>query len=418
MANDLIFSQPPAAGPPNILIFGEPETPSSAARFNGRIPLPAFRVSGTALAKRPPRATAGGAVPLPAFMVRGAVRYDSATQRPLVGKVASAWQVAVPVSVATMARHQSAALGSAGRVSRWQRAEGRAGVTAPVWQEAGRARYAAGVLHRAADSVSRSTSLRWQEAGRARNAVRAQWQAAQQLAPAVLAVPYQEANRLRRAVHSGWQEAGNLVHLHGEGFAAAQLIERGWLARWQAAMAPLPGRSVITPPEVDPCYLPDTTLVFREKQKYGTTLIFVCERHSLPPGTGQTVVVPVLEVYSVENSIALTRVGGGDIIEARGSRCRSMRTRGPGGGAQPFRARRCLSCKRMAMATRQSCWRWSTACPIGSWPMRRREIAALRVLTCACRGRGAPRFSISPLCRIRTLRLHRGVRPRSSWRLP
>ncbi|ATA55337.1 hypothetical protein CKY39_20535 [Variovorax boronicumulans] len=318
MANDLIFSQPPAGGPPNILIFGEPETPSSAARFNGRIPLPAFRVSGTALAKRPPRATAGGSVALPAFMARGAVRYDSATHRPLVGKVASAWQVAVPTSIATVARHQSAARGSAGRVSRWQRAEVRAGVTAPVWQEASRARYAAAVRHQAADSVSASAALRWQEAGRARNAARVRWQAAQQLAPAVLAVPYQEANRLRRDVHSGWQEAGSLAHRHGEGFGVAQLIERAWISRWQAAMVPAPGRSAIVPPEVDPCYLPDTTLVFREKQKYSTTLIFICERHSPPPGTGQTVVVPVLEVYSVENSIALTRVDGGDIIEARG----------------------------------------------------------------------------------------------------
>lgn len=297
MANDLIFSQPPAGGPPNILIFGEPETPSSAARFNGRIPLPAFRVSGAALAKRPPRATAGGSVALPAFMVRGAVRYDSATQRSLVGKVASAWQVAVPASVATMARHQSAARGSAGRVSRWQRAEVRAGVTAPVWQEAGRARYAAAVRHQAADSVSTSTSLRWQEAGRTRNAARVRWQAAQQLAPAVLAVPYQEANRLRRDVHSGWQEAGSLAHRHGEGFGAAQLIERGWLARWQAAMAPAPGRSVIEPPEVDPCYLPDTTLVFRERQKYSTTLVFICERHGTTPPGQAPLIIPFLRVY-------------------------------------------------------------------------------------------------------------------------
>ncbi|KQX34689.1 hypothetical protein [Variovorax sp. Root434] len=318
MANDLIFRRPPPGGPPNVLVFGEPEEASGAAYAIGRIPLPSFFMSGAAMVTMPPVATAAGGIPLPAFMLSGTVRYDSATQRPLVGKVSSGWQVAVPTSAAVMTRHQSAARGSAGRVSRWQRAEVRAGATASVWQEAGRARNAATVRHQAAGSVSTSAALRWQEAGRARNAARVRWQAAQQLTPAALAVRYQEADRLRRAVRSDWQEAEDLVHRHGEGFGVAQLIERGWLARWQAAMAPLPGRSVLVPPEVDPCHVPDTTLVFRGKQTHNTTLIFFCERHAPPPGTGQTVVVPVLEVYSVENSIALTRVDGGDIIEAKG----------------------------------------------------------------------------------------------------
>ncbi|MDP9918381.1 hypothetical protein J2W24_004038 [Variovorax boronicumulans] len=319
MVEDLIFRQPPPGGPPNILIFGEPDAPSSGGAIaRGGIPLPTFMLAGRVSATLPPRAHASGAIPLPAFMLAGVARYDSATHRPLVGKVASGWQVAAPASAAVLTRHQVAALGSASRVSRWQRAEVKATVAASVWQDSDRARNAVTVRQQEAGSLSASTALRWQEAGRARNAARLRWQAAQQLAPTPLSVRYQEANRLRRAVHSGWQEAGSLVHRHGEGFGAAQLIERAWIARWQAAMAPMPGRSVIVPPEVDPCYLPDTTLVFREKQKHSTTLVFICERHSLPPGTGQTVVVPVLEVYSVENSIALTRVDGGDIIEARG----------------------------------------------------------------------------------------------------
>ncbi|RSZ40256.1 hypothetical protein EJO66_08980 [Variovorax beijingensis] len=319
MVEDLIFRRPPPGGPPNILIFGEPDAPSSGgAVASGTIPLPAFMVAGNISVSLPPRATASGAIPLPAFMLSGAVRYDSATQRPLVGKVSSGWQVAAPASAGTVARHQGAARGNVGRVSRWQRAELRAGVAASVWQEAGRARNQVAVRHQAAVSVSTSTGLRWQEAGRARNAARVRWQATQQLAPAALGVRYQEAERMRRAVHSPWQEAANLAHRHGEGFGVAQLIERGWLVRWQAAMAPRPGRSVLVPPEVDPCYVPSTRLEFRELQKHATTLIFFCERHAPPPGTGQTVVVPVLEVYSVENSIALTRVNGGQVVEARG----------------------------------------------------------------------------------------------------
>lgn len=298
MVEDLIFREPPPGGPPNILIFGEPDAPSSGgAVANGSIPLPAFMVVGHVSASLPSRAHASGAIPLPAFMLVGVVRYDSATHRPLVGKVSSGWQVAEPVSTAVVARHQSAERGSAGRVSRWQRAEVRAGVAASAWQETGRARYAAGVRHQAAESVSMSTALRWQEAGRVRNALRVRWQAAQQLAPAVLAVRYQEANRLRREVRSGWQAAGSLVHRHGESFGEAQLIERGWVARWQAAMAPPPGRSVVVPPEVNPCYLPDTTLVFRELQRYTKTLIFICERHGTTPPGQAPLFIPFLRVY-------------------------------------------------------------------------------------------------------------------------
>lgn len=298
MVEDLIFRQPPPGGPPNILIFGEPDAPSSGgAVARGSIPLPTFMLAGQVSATPPPRAHASGAIPLPVFMLAGVARYDSATHRPLVGKVSSGWQVAAPASAAVMARHQVAERGSVGRVSRWQRAEVKAGVAASVWQDSGRARNTVTVRHQAAGSLSASTAVRWQEAGRARNAARSTWQAARQLAPTPLSVRYQEANRLRRAVHSGWQEAGSLVRRHGEGFGAAQLVERGWIARWQSAMAPMPGRSVIVPPEVDPCYLPDTLLVFREKQKYSTKLVFICERHGTTPPGQAPLVIPFLRVY-------------------------------------------------------------------------------------------------------------------------
>lgn len=316
-ANDLIFRRPPLGGPPNVLVFGEPEEPSSGAAYAaGRIALPAFMVAGAATVTQPPRGILAGAIPLPSFMVSGAVRYDSSVQRQLIGKVAARWQQARDIEVPTAARHQVAAMARVGRVSRWQKAAPRSVGTSVAWQVAGPARNAAALRYQAADERAIAAAMGWQEAARMGRAVSAQWQAARSIGGG-LAVRWQEAIRMRRDAAARWQAAEAVAHLHREGFGAARQVERAWVSRWQAAMWPQPGRSnVVVPP--DPCYVPSTELVFRRRQTHSTTHIFICERHSLPPGTGQTVVVPVLEVYSVENSIALTRVDGGDIIEARG----------------------------------------------------------------------------------------------------
>ena len=59
MAEDLIFRKPPLDGPPNVLVFGEPDEPTASAAYAlGRIPLPSFMVAGAVSATRPPRATA------------------------------------------------------------------------------------------------------------------------------------------------------------------------------------------------------------------------------------------------------------------------------------------------------------------------------------------------------------------------
>ncbi|MCT8174390.1 hypothetical protein [Variovorax sp. CY25R-8] len=315
--NDLIFRQPLAGGPPNVLVFGEPETPSSGAAYAvGRIPLPAFMVGGAVRVTAPPKATAAGRIPLPAFMVAGSVRYDSAAQRPLIGAVVSRWQQAQNIEAPTLARHQVAATARVGRVSRWQRAEPRSAGTAVAWQEAKQSRAAVSLRHQAAAELGSVNGVRWQEAARVLGAASLRWQAARAVGSGV-GLRWQEAIRMRQAAAVRWQAAEMLLRPHVEAFGAARQIERGWVSRWQAAMWPQPGRSP-TPPGSDPCYVPSTQLVFREPQRHTSALIFICERHGLPPGTGETVVVPILEVYSVENSIALSRVDGGDIIDAKG----------------------------------------------------------------------------------------------------
>lgn len=347
--NDLVFCRPPFSGPPIDLIFGEPdEAPTGAAYAVGRIPLPAFMVAGSAWVTMPPLGTAAGAIALPAFMVRGVVHYDSATERPLVGKVVSAWQAAATVEVGTTARHQNAMKAQAGRIARWQRAVRAVGVTAAAWREGGRARNAVAARHQAADARHADTRLRYQEAMRAREGAAACWQAALAVDPAALGVRYQEAERLRRAADTRWQQARSIDHAHVERFGAARLVERAWLASWQAAMLPPLGRSDVAPPAEDPCYLPSAELRFRERQRFSSTLIFICERHRPPPGTGETVIVPILETYTVQNSITLVRMDSGEEIEALAFS--------------------------MSLDADSWTWRWNATLPGSAWPVIRRGI--------------------------------------------
>lgn len=176
------------------------------------------------------------------------------------------------------------------------------------------------------------------------------WQAAVQLAIRPVGVRHQEANRMRREVAARWQQATSVQLAHHDRFGAALQLDVGRLTRWQAAMYPLPGRSVIVPPVVDPCYVPSTTLIFSERQRYSTTLIFVCERHQPSLGTGETVVVPVLEAYTVQNSITLVRLDSGEEIEALAFS--------------------------MSLDADSWTWRWNATLPGSEWPVIRRGIHA------------------------------------------
>lgn len=354
MVDDLIFRRPPLDGPPNVLVFGEPEEPTSGAAYAfGRIPLPGFFVSGGVIATMPPLATAAGRIPLPVFMVGGVAKYASAVSRPLVGKVSSGWQVAKQVEGGAVAKHQSAQRARVGRVSAWQSAEPAAASIAAAWQDTLRVRAAALAKHQAARQLEAATGIRHQEAGRARLGISARWQEAQRLAPAPVGIRYQEAERMRRGVRASWQEAARAQGRHAERFGAALQLDVGRVSRWQAAMYPQPGRSVVVPPGESPCYVPSTTLVFRERQQHSTTLIFVCERHAPPPGTGETVVVPILEVYTVQNSISLVRLDSGEPIEALAF---SMR-----------------------LDADSWTWQWSATLPGAAWSVIRRGIHAAPV---------------------------------------
>lgn len=91
-----------------------------------------------------------------------------------------------------------------------------------------------------------------------------------------------------------------------------------WVVRYQEAMKPPIGIwTPPEPPEPDPCYIPELPahLVFLDTWTGSPNLLFVCDRHDPdPPEPGETIVVPVKEVYLTINSAVLVRVDNGHFI--------------------------------------------------------------------------------------------------------
>ncbi|MDQ0609528.1 hypothetical protein QFZ83_003699 [Variovorax sp. W1I1] len=354
MVEDLVFRKLPLGGPPNVLVFGEPDEPvSGGAVALGRIALPAFMLSGSATAELPSNAIAAGAIALPAFMLRGALRYDSDAQRLLVGRVSSGWQVAGQVLASVGAKHQAAERLQGAVAGGWRSAAPRAAGVSAAWDDVTRCHRSASTRHQDARRIGARATVRYEDVLRARAQAFMRWQGAVRLSPAVVGVRHQDVERMRRDAGVRWQEADRLLIQRAARGGSAQLIERGIVMRWQEFMRPPAGQSVFVPPGEDPCYVPSNTLVFSARQAHTKTLIFICERHSPPPGTGETVVVPILEAYTVQNSISLVRIDSGEVIEA--------------------------SAFSMSLDADSWTWRWSATLPGAAWPVIRRGIHAAPV---------------------------------------
>jgi len=348
VANDLVFRKAPLAGPPNVLIFGEPQQRVTAAFALGRIALPAFMLAGAALVTMPPQASASGALPLPTFMVSGSVRYTSSVSRPLVGKVEAGWQGAAQVEGGALAAHQNAAPARVSCEAGWQDARAVAADSGVSWQSVATARASAAIAYQAAEQLQMDAAMRHQEAQRCRTELGADWQAARELSTWPVEIRHQSAQGMRRDAATRWQEAIYTQIAHVEGFGVALQAGADTVVRWQAAMPPPPGRSVIPPPVIEPCHVPSTVLLFRQRQDHATTLIFMCDRHLPAPGTGTTVVVPILEAYSVHNSISLVRLDSGEALEALAFS--------------------------MSLDADSWTWRWSATLPGEAWAVVRRGI--------------------------------------------
>lgn len=315
-SNDLIFGLPLDQSFPANLVFGddaEPPVPDVALTVRGRI----TRLRGTAQVGIVRMVSARGKISHGLSGV-ARLRYNTDTQRPLAVKTTGVYQNAMPTEDGLRTGWQEAAPLLTETKIVYEQANPLEVEIRTTWADAVRlhdsieARFQE--AERLATAVLRTT---YQEGQRVRHSVRGLFEEAERLATNVLRSRYQDAYRDRRNLTAvRFQQAIPYSALWTERGGAAQPLAKAWVSRYQEAMKPPIGFwTPPKPPEPDPCYTPELPahLVFVDPWTGSPNLLFVCDRHE-PPEPGETIVVPVKEVYLTINSAVLVRVDNGHFI--------------------------------------------------------------------------------------------------------
>ena len=318
-SNDLIFGLPLDQSLPAHLVFGddsEPSIPDGHLSVKGKI----TRLRGTARIALSKDVTARGRI---TQGLKGTARltYNTDTQRPVVGQVTGVFEQGVPTRDGIRATWQEAvALPTENRVV-YQQAKPIEDGTRGTWSDAVRLHDGLTSQYQEAERLAtRTLRAAYQEGRKVRTAVRALFEEAERLATQTLRARYQDAYRDRRNLTAvRFQQAIPYSALWTERGGAAQPLAKAWVSRYQEAMKPPIGfwtpPKPPKPPEPDPCYTPELPahLVFVDPWTGSPNLLFVCDRHE-PPEPGETIVVPVKEVYLTINSAVLVRVDNGHFI--------------------------------------------------------------------------------------------------------
>lgn len=116
--------------------------------------------------------------------------------------------------------------------------------------------------------------------------------------------------RPRNGPRSRYQQAVRISAEHVAPHETAAPFPIGWQSWWGEAIRPRAGRFELpTEPEEPGCYTPSGALIFKDAIALNGVLLFVCEG-IVPPGPGETVIVPIRRVYVVVNDVRLRRVAG------------------------------------------------------------------------------------------------------------
>lgn len=313
MATDLLFGRAQGTGlSPVELVFGADETvvrPRVDATLTASVPLP------TLSAKVIPRTrvTLTATVPLPSLQADAV--WDSNTSRPTVGQSATAWQPATSSEVGAHAGHTSTKALPQGNVTHWGAglaASEQTTVLIPnnlAKQRNGNRAHHANAVQR----VAGVASAHQQGVSDRRVSTTGVYQEAARIGSGTVTLKHQEGFRYtRRSVTDSFWTAKRLTaRAHTSIVSPARWLNVGKSARHQDAKRPEPGVETHVVPALDPCYLPDTNLLFSQLAG-DTELIFICERHTTPEPEqpGALVVVPVKRVYMVINETSLRRVSG------------------------------------------------------------------------------------------------------------
>lgn len=315
---DLIFDLSHDPGLPAPLVFGEEGgwvAPDAPFTLRGTLPKLKGR-SPVAVVK-----DVGVAGRLPALRGRLRTRYSTDTQRPTVNATLVAFEVADRSHRQSRIAWDAAEVFTNERRGRFQQAVRLPKEIRSVWQETKRVPNALSIRFQEGIRLPIATvRTLYQEAIRLRDGSRVRFQEGIRLDTPLVRLRYQETIRNRRnytAVRfqegvpyfASWVENG--------GYAAP--IHRHTAVRYQLAMRPPIGRWKPEPPKppFEPCYVPEIPahLVFGDLWVHSPHLIFSCDKSDPPgPQPGETVVVPVKEVYLTINSAVLTRVDNGQLI--------------------------------------------------------------------------------------------------------
>lgn len=313
MAVDLAFDRTAASGPPWVLLFGDllGEAPARTLELSAQFD--ELRFAGRASSIIPCTVS----VVFPEMTLVSTALYQSKTQQPTVAKVVAPWSKGAGTrEIGVSAAHTLASRSPLGSQSLWSAGlESRLGASAQQYSAIRHDSYVLTGFDSAMHRRPEPSGLLFQSAD---HVVRLRIVSAYQVAARM------GASRVRDHFNVGLRRSSPLTALwnrgamHGlraSGFAGEALrSSRGWQQRLENAWVPRPGRTVVpgpvTPPARDPCYLPDTNLLFDLMWTADTGLVFICERHSTPLPPHTTVVVPIRRIYMVVNHASLRRVDG------------------------------------------------------------------------------------------------------------
>ncbi len=311
---DLLFDKTPVAGPLWNLLFGELAGPAPSRTLTLAAGFADLTFTGLTRSIIP--FTMG--LSFPEMAMAASALYLSKTARPVVSKTVAGWQKGAAGELGVASPHRVAAARSLGTQDRWTPGH-------PFLVGSAVSQFLALKLD------TRNESLFDSALRRHLDAVRMVYQDADRRARLNLQTSFQAAHRLGAArvkdlFHVGishqvflegrWNRpiAQRLGTINSAGRALLQ--DRSWAVAFQEGMRPRAGLTVPTVPPglppVDPCYLPDSHLLFDAAWSSDLGLIFICERHPVPVPlpTGETVVVPIRRIYMVVNNASLRRVDG------------------------------------------------------------------------------------------------------------
>lgn len=320
MAVDLLFKGAPLTGHPVNLVFGQGDDPPPATDATvtlvGRLP----GLSGTI--PLAPGVTTTLHATLPGLTGTIGIRYNTDTSRPVVNETDMRWQEGVDIATGVEAVWQDSQRLPVGVDTRWQDAVRLHHGVRQRWEDSLRLRRGAEVRFQEAIRLGTpETGMRFQDGVRLRASREVRFQEAIRTSLPPLAVRYQDGLRDRRnwaAVR--YQEAVPLSVETTSVEQRAVALDRLWDVRYQEAMRPPAGVWIrpVDPEPGDTCYTPPdgdkVHLLFKAPWSSDTNLLFVCEKHGPGPEPGDTVVVPIKEVYLVINSAVLIRVSNGKAI--------------------------------------------------------------------------------------------------------